>query len=68
MHGFFSQVFQKQEVTKKIMRPLMADDKTNLLTEDLALLKNYMNSFYQREEWLIDTRNRFISLRRNKKY
>lgn len=26
----------------------MADDKTNLLTEDLALLKNYMNSFYQR--------------------
>lgn len=45
----------------------MADDKTNLLTEDLALLKNYMNSFYQREEWLIDTRNRFISLRRKKK-
>lgn len=28
----------------------MADDKTNLLTEDLALLKNYMNSFYQREK------------------
>lgn len=46
----------------------MADDKTNLLTEDLALLKSYMNSFYQREKWLIDTRNRFISLRRKKKY